>query len=56
MGTASQSAITPDFVIAYRELILSTFAAEMQTTKKMMAAIPEARKGYRPDPKSLASA
>jgi len=52
MEPATKSAITPEFVIAYRELILSTFAAEMQTTKKVIAAIPEGRKGYRPDPKS----
>lgn len=52
MEPATKSAITPEFVIAYRELILSTLAAEMQTTKKVIAAIPEARKGYRPDPKS----
>ncbi len=52
MEPATKSAITPEFVVAYRELILSTLAAEMQTTKKVIAAIPEARKGYRPDPKS----
>ncbi len=52
MEPATKSAITPEFVVAYRELILSTLAAEMQTTRKVIAAIPEARKGYRPDPKS----
>ncbi len=52
MEPATKSAITPEFVVAYCELILSTLAAEMQTTKKVLAAIPEARKGYRPDPKS----
>jgi uncharacterized damage-inducible protein DinB len=52
MATATRSAVTPDFVVAYRELILSTMAAEMQTTKKVIGAIPESAKGYRPDAKS----
>jgi uncharacterized damage-inducible protein DinB len=52
MATATRSAVTPDFVFAYRELILSTMAAEMQTTKKVIGAIPESAKGYKPDPKS----
>ncbi len=52
MASATQSAVTPEFVIAYRELILSTMAAEMKNTMKVIAAIPESGKGYRPDPKS----
>ncbi len=52
MATATRSAVTPDFVVAYRELILSTMAAEMQTTKKVIGAIPESAKSYKPDPKS----
>ena len=49
---SATSALTPEFVVLYRELILSTVAAEMQTTKRVIAAIPEDRKGYKPDPKS----
>ena len=52
METATQSAITPEFVAAYRELILSTMAAEMKTTIKVIGGIPEAGKSYKPDPKS----
>ncbi len=52
MATATQSAVTAEFVTAYRELILSTMAAEMKNTMKVIAAIPEIGKGYRPDPKS----
>ncbi len=52
MATATQSVVTPEFVLAYRELILSTMAAEMKITKKVLAAIPESRKDYRPDPKA----
>lgn len=52
METAAKSALTPEFVVLYRELILSTITAEMQATKKVVAAIPEDRKGFKPDPKS----
>jgi uncharacterized damage-inducible protein DinB len=51
MATAT-SALTPEFVVLYRELILSTIAAEMQATKRVISAIPEHQKGYKPDPKS----
>ena len=47
--SATQSALTPDFIFAYRELILSTIVAESKTTKKVIAAIPEVSKDYRPD-------
>ncbi len=46
---APQTALTPDFIFAYRELILSTIVAEAQTTRKVIAAIPEVSKDYRPD-------
>lgn len=46
------TSLSPEFVVLYRELILSTIAAEMQTTRKVIAAIPEDRKEYRPDPKA----
>ena len=47
--SAPQSALTPDFVFAYRELILSTIVAESKTTKKVIASVPEVSKDYRPD-------
>jgi uncharacterized damage-inducible protein DinB len=52
MPATTQSAVTPEFVLAYRELILSTMVAESQATKKVIAGIPEDRKSYRPDPKA----
>ncbi len=52
MATSTQSAVTPEFVFAFRELILSTLVAESQTVKKVIAAIPEDKKTYKPDPKS----
>lgn len=47
--SAPQSALTPDFIFAYRELILSTIVAESKTTRKVIAAVPEVSKDYRPD-------
>jgi uncharacterized damage-inducible protein DinB len=44
------SAPTPDFALGYRALMLDGFAREVETTKKVFAAIPEAKKDYRPEP------
>jgi len=52
MASATKSVVTPEFVLAYREMIVATLVAEAQTTRKVIAAIPEARKGYKPDPKA----
>lgn len=52
MAAAPSTMITPEFVTAYREMILSTLASEMRTTKKIIAAIPEGRRDYKPDPKA----
>ncbi|HYL13525.1 MAG TPA: DinB family protein [Terriglobales bacterium] len=41
---------TPEFVLSYREMILQSFANEVQVTKKVLAAIPDAKRDYRPDP------
>jgi uncharacterized damage-inducible protein DinB len=41
---------TPDFALAYREMMLDGFAREVETTKRVLAAIPEGRRDYRPDP------
>jgi len=47
--SAPQTALTPDFIFAYRELILSTIVAEAKTTRKVIASIPEVSRDYRPD-------
>jgi uncharacterized damage-inducible protein DinB len=47
--SAAQTALTPDFLVAYRELILSTIAAESKTTRKVLAAVPEVSRDWRPD-------
>ena len=49
MATAQQG-LTPEFALAYRELMLQSFSQEVQTTKKVILAIPENKRDYRPDP------
>lgn len=44
------SAPTPDFALGYRAIMLDGLAREVETTKKVLAAIPDGKKDYRPDP------
>jgi uncharacterized damage-inducible protein DinB len=44
------SAPTPDFVLGYRAMMLDGLAREVETTKKVLAAVPDEKKEYRPDP------
>lgn len=44
------SQMTPEFVLGYRALMLDGFKREAETTKKVIAAIPDAKSDYRPDP------
>jgi len=47
-----QSCPSPEFAAGYRDMMLQGLLQEMQTTKKVIAAIPDARRDYRPDPKA----
>jgi uncharacterized damage-inducible protein DinB len=49
MATAEQG-LTTDFATAYREMMLQGFAGEVNTTKKVLSAIPEDKKDFRPEP------
>jgi uncharacterized damage-inducible protein DinB len=49
MATAEQG-LTTDFATTYREMMLDSFANEVRTTKKVLAAIPEEKRDYRHDP------
>jgi uncharacterized damage-inducible protein DinB len=42
--------ITPEFVLGYRAVMLDGFKREAETTKKVIAAVPDAKSDYRPDP------
>jgi uncharacterized damage-inducible protein DinB len=42
--------ITPEFVLGFRAVMLDGFKREAETTRKVIAAIPDAKSDYRPDP------
>ena len=42
--------MTPEFVLGYRALMLDGIAREAEITKKVLAAVPDAKSDYRPDP------
>ncbi len=44
------SAPTPEFALIYRDMMLEALAREVETTKRVLAAIPDGKKDYRPDP------
>ena len=48
----SLPALTKDFALAFRDMKLHFLEGEMQTTKKVIAAVPDSGHDYRPDPKS----
>ena len=52
MSTAPQPGITPEFAAAYREIMCEGLQNEFETTKKVLAAIPDAKRDYRPDSKA----
>lgn len=53
MATATQAPpISKEFALAFRQMMLESLKGEMATTRKVIEAIPEAKKDYRPDPKA----
>jgi uncharacterized damage-inducible protein DinB len=42
--------ITPEFALGYRAIMLDGFKREAEITKKVIAAVPDAKSDYRPDP------
>ena len=47
-----QPNFTPEFVITFRDMMLQGMQMETQTTKKVLAAVPDSGHDYRPDPKA----
>lgn len=41
--------LTPEFVLTYRAIMLDGIAREAECTKKVIAAVPDAKSDYRPD-------
>ncbi|HYA63161.1 MAG TPA: DinB family protein [Candidatus Sulfotelmatobacter sp.] len=50
--TAPQPALSPEFAVGLREMMLQGLARELEITKKVLSAIPEDERDYRPDPKA----
>lgn len=50
MDTAVQAMNTPAFAAGVTQISLSGLAMESQITRKVIAAIPQDKSGYRPDP------
>jgi len=42
--------LTPEFVLGYRAMMLDGIQREAEITKKVIAAVPDAKSDYKPDP------
>src|SRR5438445_9216474 len=49
---APQQGPCKEFAVGYRDLLLQNQSNELQTTKRVISAIPENKKDHRPDPKA----
>jgi hypothetical protein len=49
---APQQGPSKEFAVGYRDMMLQGLMQELQTTKKVIAAIPDAKRDYKPDPKA----
>jgi uncharacterized damage-inducible protein DinB len=47
---SEQPGVTPEFAAGFRGVMLDGVLREMETTKKVIAAIPDEKSTYRPDP------
>lgn len=48
--TAPQPALSPEYVVGMRDGMLQGLTRELEVTKKVLAAVPDAQREYRPDP------
>ncbi|MGA8272299.1 MAG: DinB family protein [Candidatus Sulfotelmatobacter sp.] len=49
---SAEQGLTPEFALGYCAMMLDGIAREAEITKKVIAAVPDAASGYRPDPKA----
>ena len=49
---ATQAQPVSDLPAAYRQMMLDGLTQELETTKKVLGAVPDAQRDYRPDPKA----
>lgn len=45
-------ALSPEFALGFRDVMLQGISREAETTKKVLAAVPDAKGDYKPDPKA----
>jgi uncharacterized damage-inducible protein DinB len=50
MSTTAQPGVSPEFAASMRDTLLQWSAREVETTKKVLSAIPDSKATYRPDP------
>jgi len=48
--TAPQPALSPEYAVGMRDAMLQGLARELEITQKVLAAIPDTQRDYRPDP------
>ncbi len=48
----SQQGLTPEFAQGYCAMTLDGILREVELTKKVIAAVPDAASSYKPDPKA----
>jgi len=48
----TQPALTPEFILTFRDMMLQGLRMETLATKKVLAAVPDSGHDYRPDPKA----
>ncbi len=51
-ATATMPQVTPEFAETLRDFTVATFEREAETTRRVIAAIPEDKKTYKVDPKA----
>ena len=47
---AAPQGLTPEFATGFRHLMLDGLMRELETTMKVLKAVPDAKSDYRPDP------
>ena len=47
---AAPQGLTPEFAAGFRQVMLDSLMRELDTTKKVLNAVPDAKSDYRPDP------
>ncbi|MBV9087568.1 MAG: DinB family protein [Acidobacteriaceae bacterium] len=52
MATAPRAQTSPEFLAAYRDILLYSIENELPHTKRVIESVPDAKRDYRPDPKA----